>query len=154
MKAVYLLFATIASILIGLVIYRPFFDLSLTMVNHENIQLSSNTISGLFSSNLIFAILSGFIPITYFTIQKVTKIRFIYHGIIVLSLLIGTGIVFWLLRVIFIKRKLELISSFDFQDEIKSTFLINGFKFENYLFLGFIVGALIVILIFRFNKKT
>jgi len=154
MKAVYLLFATIAFILIGLFIYRPFFDLSLLMVTNKNIQLYSNRMPGQFSSNFIFAILFGFIPITYFIIQKAAKIRFFYHGIIALSLLIGTGIVFWLIRVFYIKRKLELISSFKFQDEINTSYLINGFNYKNYLFLGFIVGALISVLIFRFKKKT
>ena len=153
MKAIYLLIATIAFILIGLFIHRSFLELSLSMVKNENVQLTRNIIAGQFGSKFIFAILSGFIPIIYFIIQKITKISFLYKGLITIGLIMGTGILFWFVRVFIIKRQLQVYSNIEFPNEMKPSYLINGFNFENYLFFGFIIGAFISILIFRPKKS-
>jgi hypothetical protein len=154
MRVVKYIIAILAFIIVGFFIQKSFMEFSYAMVKTDNVIFENRLVSKQFYSNLLFSLAIGSVPILYLIIRKITKIHFFYKGVIAVGLLIGTGIISWLLRVFYINRELKFLSSVDFLAETKLTYPINEFYFEYFLFLGFVVGTLVSILIFRIKKKT
>jgi hypothetical protein len=137
---------------IGFLTYESFWVFSMSLIHKDDVVFQTRIISGLFYSNLIFALSFGMIPMMYAIVEKITKVRFITNGLAALVLIIGGGILFWFIRLQMINSKIKTLSSFDFQDQINPSYDISAFYFEYYVLLGIIVGAVLAVFIFKKNN--
>lgn len=93
---------SVVLIIIGFILYKPFFEFSVNMINNEKIEFFSTTINSQFRSQLIFAIIIGLIPILYMIIQRLTKIHFFFDGVYVLLFILIFGCLSSILRGVYI----------------------------------------------------
>lgn len=144
--------AIIICFALGLYFYKDFFELSLSGIDTQGVVLANRTIAGRFNYDLMFAVFIGLLPLFYLLIKRITNISFLYKGLIAVLIIIVTGIIFWQLRIFGLNAQFEEISLYELPQDLTPEFDVGNFKFGIYLFMGFIVGTLISILIFR-NKS-
>ena len=126
MREIFLFITTIAFILIGLFIYRPFLEISLSLITNENVQLNTYRISDGFYSKFYFSVLLGYIPVTYYIIQKKTKFHFFIDGAHTILYIIGFGFLSWVFRCLYLYEKFENLSLYDLSSEINPLFSIDN----------------------------
>ncbi|MTE25871.1 hypothetical protein [Winogradskyella ouciana] len=153
MKVIVYIILVILFAVMGFWFHKGFYELSFSLLKNENVTLINRTTAGQFNSDLIFATSIGLIPLFYLVIEKITNIKFIYKGLIAAAIILITGIVFWRLRIYGLNVQFEELALYDLPDGLIPEFDIVHLKFEIYLFMGFIVGTLISILIFRDHNK-
>ncbi len=145
--------------IIGFIIRDLFFDFSHSQITNETIIIGNRTASGQFYSHILFALSIGIIPLFYLIIKKITKINFLNKGLISFGIIVICGVSLWLFRTFQLKNRFQNISDFYNGSEIKtelnfSTMSLNSLNFGLYLFLGFIIGTILSILIFKNKNKT
>ena len=109
--------------------------------------------SSVFTTNLIFAMAMGALPIIYAFVEKLGKLKSMFQRITALAIVILMGIVSWKLRIMQMNNKMQLISSIDQEAGIQSSINIELFNFEIYPFIGFLIGGGLSILIFKSKKE-
>lgn len=139
-------------IVTGFILYKPFLEFSVDIISNERVEFFRNSITSQFSSQLVFAMFFGFIPILYFIIQKHTKIRFLFDGAYVLFFIIFFGCLIFSFRTVYLIQELMYLTNYELPDNIKHSYSIDSLYFEYYLFFGFILGALISFLLLRLKK--
>lgn len=139
-------------IIIGFFLYQSFFEFSLAMISDDKIEFFSNDITSRFSSQLIFSLVIGFIPILYLIIQKISKISFWFDGAYVLLIMIVFGSLTTILRGVFICQEIMILSSIKLPNNGKLSYSIDRLYFEYFLFFGFMIGALICMMLLRLKK--
>jgi hypothetical protein len=90
------------------------------------------------------------LPIFYLITKRISDVKginqtFIFFGITILS-----GIGFWLLRLYYLKGITE---NYRISTAIENTISISKLKFELFCWLGFLVGAILSILLFKYLNK-
>ena len=144
---------------IGFLIRDLFFNFSHSQIANDTIIIASRTVRGQFYSHILFALSIGIIPLLYLSIKKITKINFLNKGLISCGIIVACGILLWIFRIFQLKNRFQNISEFYNGSEIKtelnfSTMNLNSLNFRLYLFIGFIIGTIMSILIFKNKNKT
>ncbi|QNK78233.1 hypothetical protein H7F37_03925 [Winogradskyella sp. PAMC22761] len=144
---------------IGFIIRDLFFDFSHSQIANKTISIGSRTVSGQFYSHILFTLSIGILPLLYLIIKKITKITFLNKGLISFGIIVVCGISLWLFRIFQLKNRFQNISDFYNGSEIKtepnfSTMSLNSMNFGLYLFIGFLIGTVLSILIYRNQYKT
>ncbi len=140
--------------LIGFLIRDYFFNISFSQLNNGNIQIVSRMSNGQFYSHLLFSLFIGAIPMLYLIVEKITKLKFLNQGLITFVLIVGSGILFWQFRIFQLKGQLQKLSEFNIGDGIKNQINTKDLNFGAYLFIGFVIGAILSTLVFRRKNKT
>ena len=140
-------------IVLGLFLHKDFFEYSLSFLETDRSVLFNHVVSDK-SRIFLFPIILGMLPLFYLLVQRITKITFIYKGLIVSIIIIGFGILFWGLRIFGLNSEFEQISEYNLPGELQPTIDMDYLKFEIYLLMGFIVGTLVSILVFRDRTKS
>ena len=138
----------------GFLIRDYFFDFSLSQIANENTQFVSRTTSGQFYSHILFALSIGIIPLLYLILKKITKLNFITQGLISCGIIVISGISLWQFRIFRLNSRLQKLSEFDIGNGIKTELNFESLNFGRYLFLGFLIGTVLSILIFKNKNKT
>jgi len=138
----------------GFLIRDYFFDLSISQITNENTQVVSRNISGQFFSHFTFALSIGILPLLYLIIKKVTKLNFINQGLITCGIIIGCGVLLWQLRIFQLNNQAQNLSDLNIGNGIKMQMDYENLNFEIYMFIGFIVGTVLSILIFKNRTKS
>ncbi|WKB82947.1 hypothetical protein QYR09_07875 [Cellulophaga lytica] len=139
---------------IGFLIRDYFFDLSLSQIANKNTQIISRTMSGQFYSHILFALSIGITPLLYLIIKKITKLNFITQGLISCGIIVISGILLWQFRIFQLNSRLQKLSEFDIGNGIKTELNFDSLNFGRYLFIGFLIGTVLSILIFKNRNKT
>tara|TARA_R100001369_G_scaffold28037_1_gene50414 strand:+ start:2761 stop:3234 length:474 start_codon:yes stop_codon:yes gene_type:complete len=140
--------------IIGFLIRNFFFELSLSQIANENIQVESRNMSGQFYSHITFALSIGIIPLLYLIIKKMTKLNFFNQGIMSYGIVIVCGILLWQFRVYQLNNQALKLVRFNVGSEIKIQMGYDTLNFGRYLFFGFIIGTILSILIFKNRNNT
>ncbi|WP_349664802.1 hypothetical protein IZU89_07690 [Cellulophaga lytica] len=140
--------------IIGFLIRDYFFDFSLSQITNENTRIVSRNISGQFYSHILFAISIGIIPLLYLTIKKLTKLNFMNQGLVSYGIMIFCGILLWQFRIFQLNSRLQKLSEFDIGNGIQTELNFDNLNFGRYLFIGFLIGTILSILIFKNKNKT
>lgn len=140
--------------IIGFLIRDYFFDFSLSQITNENTRIVSRNISGQFYSHILFAISIGIIPLLYLTIKKLTKLNFMNQGLVSYGIMIVCGILLWQFRIFQLNSRLQKLSEFDIGNGIQTELNFDNLNFGRYLFIGFLIGTILSILIFNNKNKT
>lgn len=141
-------------IILGFLTWKYFLSFSLSLIDRKNIVISSRKLGGQFNSNLIFALSFGTIPLLYSIIKKTTKISSIKQSLISLGIILTSGIVLWGIRIWHINYQSTLLSKFMIENEIKIHMEFGDLNFELYLFMGFLIGMILSILIYKNRSNS
>jgi len=140
-------------IILGFTIWKFFSTYSLEQLNKENISVVTFQIGSQFNSNLFFALSLGTIPLLHLIITKLANLKSINQHLISIGIIIGCGILLWQYRISQLNKLSQNLSDFNIGNGIKMQLDFNNLNFERYLFIGFLVGAIMSILIFRNRTK-
>jgi hypothetical protein len=140
--------------IIGFLIRDYFFKLSFSQIANEDTQIVSQNLSGQFYSHILFALSIGIIPLLYLIIKKMTKLNFMKQGLISCGIIIVSGILFWQFRIFQLNSKFQNLSEFDIGNGIQTQMGFDNLNLALYLFIGFIIGTVLSILIFKNRNKT
>jgi hypothetical protein len=145
---------TIILTIIGFVIRNYFFELSISQIASNNVEIVSRNMSGQFQFHIIFALTIGILPILYLIIKKTTKLVFINKGLIACGILIISGIVLWQFRIYQLNTEVQKLSQYNIGNDFKTPLDYENLNFSRFLFFGFLIGTIINILIFRNRIKN
>ena len=143
----------ILSFVIGFLIRSYFFEFSFSQIATDNVEFVSRTLGGQFYSHILFALSIGIIPLLYLITKKVAKLNFMKQGLISCGIIIISGIIFWQLRLFQLKTKYQELSEYDIGNGIEVAINSADLNFENYLFIGFLIGTVASILIYKYKNK-
>ncbi len=140
-------------IIVGFTIWKFFSTYSLKQLNIENISVVTFNVSSQFNSNIFFALSLGTIPLLHLNITKLAKLKSLNQHLISIGIIIGCGILIWQYRISQLNNLSEKLSGFNNENGIRMQLDFDNLNFERYLFIGFLIGAIISILIFRNQTK-
>ncbi|ADY29292.1 hypothetical protein [Cellulophaga lytica] len=139
---------------IGFLIRDYFLDFSLSQIANKNSQITSRTMSGQFYSHILFALSIGIIPLLYLIIKKMTKLNFMNQGLVSCGIIFVCGILLWQFRIFQLNNRLQKLSEFNIGNGIQTELNFDNLNFGRYLFIGFLIGTILSILIFKNKNKT
>jgi len=154
MKTLKFIVLSIAFIAIGIYINDEFFEYSFSLLHTERFTFESRIVTGQFYLSMLFPLILGTIPWFYSLVKKITEINFLYKGLLTVLIIVGLGILFWRLRIFGLNVQFDELSNYNLPEGLNQQFDISILKFEIYLLMGFIVGTLISILVFRDKTKS
>ncbi|EDP70061.1 hypothetical protein FBALC1_11027 [Flavobacteriales bacterium ALC-1] len=150
MKAIKYIISIALLVTAGFFFYKDFIEYSFLLIDTKGVILERTLTSGL---PIIFPLVLGVFPLFYFLVKRTTKILFLYKGLIVCGILIGLGILFWRLRIYGLNIEFNKLSEYQLSEDLRPSVDVSYLKFEIYVLMGFIVGTLASILIFRDKNK-
>jgi hypothetical protein len=153
MKYIKVVLLIILLFVLGFFSYQYFFEFSLSILDTNGISLFG-LVQDRINRLSIFSSAIGVLPLFYLLLQKITNISFIWKGLASIFIIIIFGIIFWRLRVFGLNSEFEQLSAYDLPNELKPTIDVSYLKFEVYVLMGFIVGTLVSILVFRDRSKS
>ena len=152
-------FAALTLAVLAFVFTKQFFDLSVSLVSDASLSLSYlenpevRTVEP-----ILFVVAIGAIPLLLLRVNKFARISSPKESLFISSIIIGFGIIFWLLRILYLRftlaslqEKLRL-AEFTSLDHIK-WMSFDDTHFEIFLFAGLLIGTLINFWIFK-KKQT
>lgn len=134
----------------GFFFHKAFLNYSFSLLDTNRVILERLTASGI---SLMFPIVLGILPLFYLLVHKATKIPFLYKGLMACGIMFTLGILFWRLRVYGLNIEFDKLSEYKLSDDLQPRVEVSYLKLEIYLLMGFIVGTLMSILIFRDKNK-
>ena len=106
-------------------------------------------VNSLFKARALFALLFGSFPWLYFLWRKLTKETFRNKGLITCSIILGVGILFWLIRLFQLQYRFKNLENFNKGYDPLPSISIGALHLPEYAFFGFLIGTLVSILIYR-----
>ncbi|MFI2741471.1 hypothetical protein ACG2LH_01915 [Zhouia sp. PK063] len=140
-------------ILSGFLLHKSFFEFSLALTTEYNIKMITTKMSYLFISQIFFAAVIGILPLLYLCVERLTKIKFLNQGLITCVIIVLCGILFWQLRIYLVGNELKKMTNYNLGNEIDISYDIENAKYNLFLLLGFGVGAVVSIFIYRNRNK-
>ncbi len=140
--------------IVSFLIRENFLEFSLSQIANEKIQIVSGSASRQFYTHILFALSIGIIPLLYLIIKKITKLNFINQGLTSCGIIIISGILLWQLRILQLKTRLSILSEFEIGNGIQTNVNFDNLNFERYLFIGFLTGTILSIVIFHYKNKN
>lgn len=133
--------------------YEQFFLYSKSLLELENLSLDKRSITDKNNGAIVLGIVLATLPLFYLVIRKTINLNSILGQGTSIFLIVVFGVLFWRLRIFGLNeefRKLsDYVESFQTVPNVENEYL----KFDIYVLMGFIVGALITILLFRDKSK-
>ncbi len=108
---------------------------------------------------IVFIFSFGIIPLLTIFVNKICKLTSLRKQITSTTIIIATGILFYVFRVVFLKIKAAQINDLLRRAEFANEADIPRIRFEEmhfglYIFVGLVVGSLLSILIYRKKSKS
>lgn len=147
------LLVLISFAVLGVILADPFFNYSFSLLKKESVTFEVSVQSGLKRRTTLMVAAMMAIPSLVLLVKKAVSLRTWTHSIISMLLIVLLGLVFWSIRIFGLNNELETLTEYSDITGVIPTLVLDYFEFEVYLLLGFIVGALIAILIFRDRSK-
>ncbi len=138
---------------IGFLIRDYFYEFSFLQLNVGNTLIVNQIFVGQFNSHILFALSIGLIPLLYLILKTTTNFNFKYQGFISSGIIIVCGIILWQFRIFQLNNQFQKLSEFQIENGIQTTMNFENLNFEHYLSLGFLIGAVLSILIFKNRTK-
>ncbi|KEY20178.1 hypothetical protein [Kaistella antarctica] len=152
-------FAALTLAFLAFVFTKQFFDLSVSLVSDASLSLSyfENPKVRLVET-ILFVVAIGVIPLLLLRVNKFARISSPKESLFISSIIIGFGIISWLLRILYLRfalaslqEKLRL-AEYTSLDHI-AWMSFDDTHFEIFLFAGLLIGTLINFWIFK-KKQT
>ena len=152
-------FAALTLAVLAFLFTKQFFDLSVSLVSDASLSLTylENTKVRLVEKTL-FVVAIAAIPILVLLVKNFTRIHSPKKNLMISCVIIGSGIIFWILQIFYLRftlaslqEKLRL-AEFTSLDQIE-WISFDDTHFEIFLFAGLLIGTLINFWIFK-KKET
>lgn len=138
--------------IIGYLLANDFMSLSIGLLNLNGSTINTFEIGSKYRSIVYFALSMGSIPLLYLAVEQITKLTFRYQGLLTIGIILASGILLWFIRIIQLNWMLNMTSGISNELELKSSLRFEILLFNQYLFIGFLIGAVISTVIFN-NKR-
>jgi len=135
--------------IIGFLLSNYFRELSVLQLSNVNIEPIHTKMAGQFNKHILFAFSFCLIPVLFLIVFKLTSLRSFRQKLAVYMIIILSGIIFWQYRILSVSKTIKEFNNI----EIPSIFDIDSINFEVFLMIGFTVGTIISILIFRIKNR-
>ena len=145
----------IALFIVGLSVHRAFIDTSLSILQFENVLLSTSGMSQVIKTRIHFAFVLAAIPILVLISQLYLRKNSIKRSLLTtMSILLG-GFIAWQLRIQFIQQAIKDLTddTLNYNFDGVSMITFSSLMFELYLFVGFVSGAFLVVSILAWKQK-
>ncbi|MEL0653343.1 hypothetical protein V6246_18120 [Algibacter sp. TI.3.09] len=76
------------------------------------------------------------------------------QGLISCGIILVSGILLWQFRIFQLNSRFQKLSEFDIGNGIQTQMDFDNLNFGRYLFIGFLIGTILSILIFKNRNKT
>ncbi|EWH09438.1 hypothetical protein KLA_17259 [Cellulophaga geojensis KL-A] len=76
------------------------------------------------------------------------------QGLVSYGIMVVCGILLWQFRIFQLNSRLQKLSEFDIGNGIQTELNFDNLNFGRYLFIGFLIGTILSILIFKNKNKT
>ena len=140
-------------VIFGFLTRGNFYDISFSKLDLYQAQIQNQLITSQFLNHLLFSLFVGSIPLLYFIVKKIRNLSFMYHGLISYLIIVSCGILFWQLRILKLNIEFKKLSEFSYPNGVNPLIDLTNLRLESYLLLGFIVGTMLSIFIFK-NKRA
>ncbi len=150
----YLLFLILGFffMIIGYLMHKLFFEVSLSLLNDWQTIIFEGSLVQAIDARRMFALIIGSIPVLYLIVEKLTKLKTLRHRLIVTSITIGFGILFWLFRIFNLNNSFKKLSNFETLETLDISISAEVLNLELFLLIGLVFGALFSVIFFRFKK--
>jgi hypothetical protein len=129
-------------------------SLSIGLLNINGTTINSFEMGSQFRSIFYFALSMGSIPLLYLAVEQITKFKLQYQGLKTIGIILASGILLWFIRIIQLNRLLNMTSGITNELGLNSSLRFEILLFSQYLFIGFLIGAIISGIIFRYEKTS
>lgn len=143
---------TIILTLTGITFSGYFMDLSISKLRLDKEAILWETMGGQFKQSLIFVLAIGLIPILHLSAKKIAKKSRSYQDLIIAGAITLSGFIFWQLRIYHLNRLFKGYENLDNAGDVQNVYYTEDLSFGIFLAMGFIIGAAIISLIFRFSR--
>jgi len=130
-----------------------FIDLSRAQLNNGDTRIVSDTLGGQFFAQVTFSLSIGILPLLYLVVKRITKLKFLYQGLITIGIIISCGILLWQVNIFQMNQVFQKIAELYQKEGEQITISLEELKFGQYLFTGFILGTIISTVIFKWIIK-
>lgn len=141
--------------LAGFFIRDSFLSFSVSKVLNETFTINDSwSLPHQTFGTIIFVIAFGIIPLLFLFVKRTRNLTSLPKQLLSITIIIASGIAFWLGRLFYLKYKAEQINDLLKRAEFATADDVPRLKFEEmhfdlYLFLGLLAGALLTLLFFR-----
>jgi hypothetical protein len=132
---------------------ESFFNQSYGMLRMDKVILKDTSNNNDLYKPIVMAVILGLLPLCFLLVQKTTDLKTRFHRVVSALIIILSGLVFWRLRIYGLNSEFQILSEYNTLYNLPATLDRSYLKFEVYLLMGFIVGTLIAILIFRDKSR-
>ncbi|MBO3116313.1 hypothetical protein J4050_06120 [Winogradskyella sp. DF17] len=133
--------------------YEQFFLYSKSLLELENLSLDKRSITDKNNGAIVLGIVLATLPLFYLVIRKTTNLNSILGQGTSIFLIVVFGVLFWRLRIFGLNEEFRKLTDYVDSFQTVPNVEIEYLKFDIYVLMGFIVGALIAILLFRDKSK-
>jgi len=138
----------------GFLFYNYYIKLSAALTAEYNLKMVMRNLNEQFVSQVTFALVIGILPILYLCVEKLTKIKFVFQGLVASAVIVTSGITLWLLKIYMLDNELSKIASYNLENQIEISFFKQTAQLNLFLLSGFILGSVVSFLIFKRSIKT
>lgn len=135
--------------IIGFIFWKNFIEFTISQLESKDIQIVSSSMNDQFYSHLLFSIFIGSIPALFLLVRKSVGLNEIKQYLITLGLIIIGGIILWQFRIIQANNQLQELSAINANSDTKNLAYFDSLTFEIFLFIGFILGTVLSILLYK-----
>lgn len=143
---------TITLTVIGFNLHRHFFDISFAQFESWRAMIFSTGSGFSFNVPLLFSLVIGSIPLLFLIVDKMAKLTSITQKLVSITIIIGFGILFWQLRILYLNKIMQRLLGSEIPETLDVSINLQTLHLEVFLLIGFLVGAVVSILVFK-NKK-
>jgi len=137
----------------GFLLHKSFFEFTIALTTEYNIKMITTKMNYQFISQISFALIIGILPLLYLCVQRLTKIKFLNQGLISCGIILLSGILFWQLKIYLVRDELKKMVNYNLGSEIDISYNIENAKYNLFLLMGFVVGTVVNILIYRSRNR-
>lgn len=127
----------------GFLTYNIFFEQALSQLKSSTTEFMASSMTAQFRGRFIFCIAVGSIPLLYLFTSSMAKLQSKTQAALVYAIIILTGLVFWQLRIYYLKGQIEGSSASLLGTGIQNSMDISSLHLSQYALFGFIAGSLI-----------
>ncbi|WP_370392449.1 hypothetical protein [uncultured Winogradskyella sp.] len=150
MRILYYALAIAACFVLGYSLNEFFFRYSKSLLVLGIVPLENRTIQDKDIGAIVLGLAFGLLPLFHLLMVKASKLNTAIKHSLSMALVLTSGLIFWRLRIFGLNTELKQLNDYIASNKLPLTpVAVTDLKFDIYLLMGFLVGALIAILIFR-----
>ncbi|MDT0553036.1 hypothetical protein [Urechidicola vernalis] len=146
------LIISVLLIIIGFLTFNMFNAISFSKLNTENLSYVQTSLSNNTGQLIWYTLGLGALPFLLLITKKIAKIESYLRTIIVSLIIFFGGFLFWQIKILTTNSAIKTVKKFSVQG-VQNSFDVSKVNFSLYLTIGFLLGTIISIIVFKFLVK-